>query len=303
MSDLYLLVIALIAVLLSVVSVLSIPWLLAKTDKNADDNWRDTTGGLIKILRPLLRAYSHHIVAHISNEKTQRMSERLQSAGLVYALTAAEFIVLKRFSLIVAFLLSLCLVMVFDIRDYVLVINMLLIALLLGYYYPDIWLRDKLIYRQKEIGRQFPFLLDMLVLTMRAGLPFPGAVQQALSKMPDGPLRYELNRYQRDIRTGMNRAEALERFDKRIRLSAVTNFVASIIQADESGGSITRVLGEQAKQRRKERFLKAEKKANEAPVKMLLPLIGLLFPITFIIIAVPIVVQLMESGLLEKVIP
>ena len=76
----------------------------------------------------------------------------------------------------------------------------------------------------------------------------------------------------------------------------VTNVVASVTQAEETGGSLGDVLSDQARQRRQERFLRAEKLANQAPVKMLFPLIALLFPITFIIIGFPIVVQLIDAG-------
>ena len=80
---------------------------------------------------------------------------------------------------------------------------------------------------------------------------------------------------------------------------AVSLQAASVAQAEETGGSLGEVLADQARQRRQERFVRAEKLANQAPVKMLFPLIALLFPITFIIIGFPIVIQLVESGALE----
>lgn len=85
----------------------------------------------------------------------------------------------------------------------------------------------------------------------------------------------------------------------RVQMPAVGNFVSAINQADESGGEVGEVLSVQANQRRMERFLRAEKLANQAPVKMLLPLIGLLFPITFIIILFPILIKARDSGTLD----
>jgi tight adherence protein C len=79
----------------------------------------------------------------------------------------------------------------------------------------------------------------------------------------------------------------------------MNNFASSVMQAEETGGSLGDVLADQARQRRQERFTRAEKLANQAPVKMLLPLIALLFPITFIIIGFPIAIQLREAGALE----
>jgi tight adherence protein C len=303
MSDKTYLLLALAAVCIAICSIAFIPWLLATKNKDAkkDDYLRDSTGGLIKMLRPIIRIYSHFFVeGKINKQKLDRIATRLQTAGLGYVLTASEFIVLQRLSSFFSILFASFIIWLSDTKDPVTILSTIIVIISIGYFYPDIWLRDKVKQRQQEIEKNFPFFLDLLVLSLRAGLPFAGAVQLGLGKMKDGPLKYELSRYQRDIRTGMNRAVALERFSSIISLSSVTNFVASIIQAEETGGSITRLLEEQAKQRRKERFLRAEKKANEAPVKMLLPLVGLLFPITFIIIAVPIAVQFMESGLVDK---
>jgi tight adherence protein C len=106
----------------------------------------------------------------------------------------------------------------------------------------------------------------------------------------------EFSRYLRETRTGVPRRVALDRLAARVVIPAVTNFVASVNQAEETGGSLGEVLADQARQRRQERFLRAEKLATQAPVKMLFPLIALLFPITFIIIGFPIVIQLIEAG-------
>jgi tight adherence protein C len=88
----------------------------------------------------------------------------------------------------------------------------------------------------------------------------------------------------------------MDRLAARIMLPAVTSFVAAVAQAEQTGGSLGEVLADQARRRRQERFLRAEKLANQAPVKMLFPLIALLFPTTFIIIGFPIVIQLLQAG-------
>ena len=167
----------------------------------------------------------------------------------------------------------------------------------LAYFYIDIWLRDAAKRRQRRIEKDFPFFLDVVVLCMKAGLAFPAAIQQATMQLPEGPIKQELFRLIREIRTGVSRSSGLERLARRIRLASVSNFVAAVVQAEESGGSLTKALHEQARQRRRERFLRAEKLANQAPVKMLFPLVAFLFPVTFIILGFPIFEQIYELGL------
>jgi len=172
-----------------------------------------------------------------------------------------------------------------------------LVLIPIAWFYVDISIRDAAKRRKQKIERDFPFFLDVVVLSMKAGLAFPAAIQQATSQIPKGPVQEELSRLIREVRTGSGRTEGLQRMAKRIRLASVSNFVAVVAQADESGGSLTTALNEQARQRRRERFQRAEKLANQAPVKMLFPLVAFLFPVTFIIIGFPLYGQLSESGL------
>ncbi len=144
---------------------------------------------------------------------------------------------------------------------------------------------------------QFPFFLDVLILTMRAGLAFSLALEQAVKIVPSGPVKQEFGRAISEIRCGVSRTEALHRLAERVQLPSISNFVAVVSQAEESGGSLTQSLNEQAKQRRRERFQKAEKLAGQAPVKLLIPLFTLIFPILFIIIGVPLYLDLQAAGM------
>lgn len=159
---------------------------------------------------------------------------------------------------------------------------------------PRLWLRDRIRQRKREIVRALPFLLDMTTLCVEAGLNFSGALQQAARKGPAGPLRDELQRVLGDIRTGVPRAQALRDMANRINEPAVRTLVATLIQADSLGMNLAQVLRAQSDQRRNERFLHAEKQAMEAPVKMLFPLIAFIFPCTFIVIAFPIAMKLLD---------
>lgn len=149
--------------------------------------------------------------------------------------------------------------------------------------------------RRLQMQREFPFLLDMATLCVEAGLSLQGALQEAAQHGPQGPLRDELGRALADMRSGVVRTEALRRWAQRSGLPAVQQLVTALGQADQLGMSLGPLLRAQSEQRRNERFLRAEKLALEAPVKMLFPLVCCIFPCTFLIIGFPIAVKLLEA--------
>lgn len=164
-------------------------------------------------------------------------------------------------------------------------------------WWPWLWLRDLRRQRQLIMLREFPFLLDMTTLCVEAGLNLQGALQQAAAHGPDGPLRAELRRSLNDMRAGVPRLQALSLLAIRTGLPAVRSLVTALTQADQLGMSLAPLLRSQSDQRRNERFLRAEKLALEAPVKMLFPMVCCIFPCTFLILGFPIVIKLMNSGL------
>ena len=147
--------------------------------------------------------------------------------------------------------------------------------------------------RQLDMLRDFPFLLDMTTLCVEAGLNLQGALSQAAAHGPEGGLKYELSRALSDMRAGVPRMAALRSFAGRTGLPEVGQWVMAMEQADQLGMSLGPILRAQSEQRRNERFLRAEKLALEAPVKMLFPMVTCIFPCTFLVIAFPIVVKLM----------
>ena len=162
----------------------------------------------------------------------------------------------------------------------------------LMYWYPLSTLRRRLQQQQLQLQRDFPFMLDLLVLSLEAGMSLLSALQVCVSQLPPVALRQHLQLTLDDLRTGLNREKAFSRFAERIAIDEAHAFVAALQQSFELGGSLGPLLRQQAKQRRQERFLRAEKKALEAPVKMLLPLVVCIFPCTFMVIAYPLVYQL-----------
>lgn len=260
-----------------------------------DAAWRDELPPLLRVMRPAFRWYAAEVEQSLPGHKREVLQTQLNAGGLAYVITPAEFLVVRRLAFIAGIAVALYVIFVLDVNDPMYIVAASSIAPF-AYMYPDLWLRDTTKRRQMRFEKDFPFFLDVLVLGMKAGLTFTAAVEQSIEQLREGPVRQEFSRYLRETRTGVTRRIALDRVAARVMIPAVTNFVASVTQAEETGGSLGEVLADQARQRRQERFLRAEKLANQAPVKMLFPLIALLFPITFIIIGFPIVIQLIEAG-------
>lgn len=292
---------ALLASILTAVAcclILLLPLVLRRRSRESvqrDSAWRDQLPPLIRLLRPAFRWYATEVDQSMPGHKRDVLQAQLNAGGLAYVITPAEFLVVRRAASIAGLAISLYVIFVLGVTDPMYVAAACSLAPF-AYMYPDLWLRDSTKRRQLRFEKEFPFFLDVLVLGMKAGLTFTAAVEQSIEQLREGPVRQEFARYLRETRTGVTRRFALDRVASRVMIPAVTNFVASVTQAEETGGSLGDVLADQARQRRQERFLRAEKLANQAPVKMLLPLIALLFPITFIIIGFPIVIQLIEAG-------
>jgi len=263
-----------------------------------DSAWRDPLPVALAVFGPLIRWYASSVDESLTPAKREMIQGRLNSAGAAYLIAPAEFIVLRRIAVVVGAVLALYVICALQLDT---AIHLGAVASLgpLAWVYPNIWLRDTARKRRRRFEKDFPFFLDVLVLGMKAGLTFTASLEQSLAPLRDGPVREEFSRYLRETRSGAVRRVALDRLAARVAVPAMSNFAASVMQAEETGGSLGDVLADQARQRRQERFTRAEKLANQAPVKMLLPLIALLFPITFIIIGFPIAIQLREAGALE----
>jgi len=165
-----------------------------------------------------------------------------------------------------------------------------------GWFLPSIWLADQIKKRHHAIARALPYALDLLTLSVEAGLDFQAALGTVVEKGRPGPLQEELVIVLSEIRLGKTREEALRNLAERVQLPQLTAFVSNLIQADRMGTSLGKVLRIQATQMRINRTHRAEKLANEAPVKMLLPLIGCIFPTVFMILFGPIIYRLMFGG-------
>jgi tight adherence protein C len=169
------------------------------------------------------------------------------------------------------------------------------LAALAGACWPGLWLRRLAAQRWRRIDRDMPFVLDLMTLCVEAGLGLHGALLQATRSSPAGPLRQALDEALADMRAGVPRAAALKDMAGRSGSAALAAWVSTMAQADLMGMSLGPLMRAQAAQCRADRFQRAERLAMEAPVKMLLPLIGCIFPCTFIVLGFPIVWQMLPA--------
>ena len=169
------------------------------------------------------------------------------------------------------------------------------LQLMLLWVLPDAWLRGARKRRHLSIQRSLPFVLDLLTLSVEAGMDFISALQRNCKSRRLDPLNEELLRMTKEIQVGSSRKEALRNMADRVRQGDLKAVAYALIQADELGVSIGAILRIQSEQLRSKRFDRAEKLAAEAPVKMLGPLMLCIFPAVFIILLGPVLSQAMKG--------
>jgi tight adherence protein C len=282
-------------------------WVLSKSMAEVpeeDRQYKDPPPLGFKLAWLPIQWFANLIPSLISAKRHTASMARLRKAGLDYCLSPAQFTASRIVCAIWVSIVFWWVIASFDNPSageegfrFGLYLQVVGAGALFGYFYPAIWLSDHLGARKRELLKSFPFYLDIITLCVEAGLNMQGAMNQAVSKGPKGVVRDEFQRVLRDIRAGKSRAEALRAMADRVSEAAVTNFTTAVIQAESMGMNLGPVLRAQADQRRAERFLRAEKLAMEAPVKMLFPLIAFIFPCTFIVLFFPIVMKFMNSGL------
>lgn len=168
-------------------------------------------------------------------------------------------------------------------------------AVALGYYFPVMWIKSKIKRRQEAIWRALPDALDLLVICVEAGLGFDMAMGKVYEKW-ENDLAIAFGRVLREIQLGKLRRDALRDMANRMDVPDVTAFVAAIIQADQLGVSMSKILRVQSDQMRVKRRQRAQEKAHQAPVKMMLPMVFLIFPSLWIVLLGPSIIILLNSS-------
>ncbi len=247
-----------------------------------------------RTIRPLAGRLSHTVARVTSASFSQQTEKRLALAGNPGDLRTADWLGIKAVGAIIGGALFFALFVFPGVLSVPVPVNfaMILVGVMFGYTIPEFWLGGRVRKRQKEILLQIPDALDLLTISVRAGLGFDGALAKVVEKLK-GPLTDEFRRALAEIRVGKARRDALRDIVPRTEVPALSNFIGAVIQAEQLGVSISKVLQVQSDQLRIERRQRAEEMAAKAPIKMLFPLVGCIFPSLFIVILGPAIILIM----------
>ncbi len=265
---------------------------LAAAVPEQDRTWFDPPPLGYRMLWWPVQWLAHYLEPWLPAARQTAGLTRLRIAGLDFALSPAQFLAGRLLWALIAGLIAAWVADSFRLPS----LWPFVLGAVFGFVYPAIWLRDRIELRRRQSLKSLPFMLDLITLCVESGLNLTGAIGQAVDKGPAGALKDEFARLLRDVRAGKPRAEALRELAARMDMPAISNFVATLIQAEATGMSLGPILRAQADQRRVERFARAEKLAMEAPVKLLFPLIFFIFPCVFAILMFPIVMKFLASG-------
>lgn len=220
--------------------------------------------------------------------KTQH---RLVLAGSPGNLDANSWAVIKLLSSIGAIILWFVVQGGLDLRMKLLTFVLLAV---LGFFGPDVWLTRKVDDRREAMRRALPDVLDLLVISVEAGLGFDSAMARVVSTVP-GPLSEEFFRMLQETRVGVSRRDAMRHLTDRTDVDELRSFLLAMMQAEAFGVAIAQVLRVQADEMRVKRRQRAQEKAFAAPVKLVFPLVFCIFPALFIVLLGPAAIQIFET--------
>lgn len=249
-----------------------------------------------RIVLPIFDSLSKFVVQFTPENQIETIRLRLERAGKTDTEPAAFFA--QRIFLTIILGVG-AFVLFFFLADWPLVRGMLgtIGGTAIGYYLPLMQLDSQIKRRQERVLRQLPNALDLLTICVEAGLGFDTAMGKVYEKW-DNELSNAFGRVLQEIQLGKLRREALRSMASRIDLPDLTTFVAAVVQAEQLGVSIGKILRVQADQMRVKRRQRAQEKAHQAPVKMMIPMVLLIFPSIWIVLMGPAVVFLIQTGTL-----
>ncbi len=216
--------------------------------------------------------------------------KRLISAGSPLALAPSEFLALKVIGAFAALVIGFLLGCLWSMGIWI------LFAGLFGFMYPDLWLRDKRLKRQRQILKAMPYQLDLLTLSVEAGLDFSSGLERIIAKASPGPLRDEFFLTLQEMKMGRSRLDSLKGLAGRINIPDINTLISSLVQAEEMGSGLGPTLRVQSDQFRNKRFQRAEKLAMEAPVKMIFPLL-FIFICVFVMLFGSVILSAFKGGI------
>lgn len=243
-----------------------------------------------RVLRPLLGNTARLAVKMLPSEKEASLSKKIVMAGKPGGIGPREFMAIK---IILALLGPALLILagpLFRLRTYDLIL-FATAAAVAGWILPEFYLGRKINERKGEVEKTLPDILDLITVSVEAGMGFDGALLKVVEKSK-GVLASEFFIVLQECKMGKSRKDALRDLANRIGADDLSTFVGSIIMAEQLGIAIGNVLRLQSDQMRRKRRQRAEERALKAPVKMIIPMVTCIFPSIFVVLLGPAVISL-----------
>lgn len=252
--------------------------------------------GVINMCRPLVHQFTLQHAAKIKSEKYRKKIRHLiKIGGLASEMNEDEFIGLQIF-------LGFAMPVFLMIMNFALELGFSPVVLmglgLVGFFMPEMHCKGAKKQRELSVRIDMPFFIDLLALSVEAGLDFFGAIQKIVDKAEgqNSVLAEEFKTVLRDIKIGSSKTDALKELAARLDMQEMTSFVAVLIDAEATGASISQVLKDQSVQMRLERFVRAEKAGAQASQLILLPLMLFILPAVFVMVFGPVVVSMVYGS-------
>lgn len=250
-----------------------------------------------RVVVPLYNGLANFVIQFTPENQIEETRERIERAGMAGKIEPTTFFG-QRVALLFVFGVGAFIIFIFMTSWPILQSIAVTIAVaLVGYFLPVLQLRSKIQRRQNEIVKGLPDALDLMVICVEAGLGFDAAMGKVYEKW-DNDLAITFGRIIQEIQVGKTRRESLRDTADKLDVPDFTTFAAAIIQADQLGVSIGRILRIQSDQMRIKRRQRAQEKAQQAPVKMMIPMTFFIFPSIWIVLLGPAVLQVMDAGVL-----
>lgn len=249
-----------------------------------------------RVVTPVGERFAGLATSLTPKQYSERLRKRIVLAGSPRSMSATRFVNIKVLSGLAAAALVVAAAGISDASALVWLLG--LAAIVMAFFLPDLWLSSVTSSRQAKIQRELPDFLDMLTISVEAGLGFDAAIAK-LVRTTHGPLSVEFARMLQQVQVGVDRTMALRGMSERTEVGELDSFIASIIQAETFGISVASVLRTQAKEMRLKRRQFAEERAQKVPVKIVFPIVLCILPATMIVVLGPAAISIGKAfGLL-----
>jgi len=237
-----------------------------------------------RVVRPALTRLGRWFEHSMPEKAREQIYMTLQLAGRPGGMTPSYFIAVRY--VLTAALCSLGILIGTLAHNQILLAILATVGAVIGLYGPMFWLRQRVSRRRAEILSDLPDVIDVLVVCVEAGLTFEAAIEQVVQKYKHA-LASEFGRVMQEVRLGRPRLEALNDMGQRTGVEELNNFVQAIIQSEQLGSGMSRILRIQSDEIRNKRLLSAQERGAKASLKMLIPMLGCIFPTLWVILLGP----------------